>query len=132
MLRGIFCRAPVMVSARPPLTPLDVCTWASEPGSPFAVLALTIPLTRYDLVGVGFDKARKQVQKRLVATVLDLEREMPNIRAFAFRKWHEAEAALKAEETNARLRTTEFDAFWDWGLLELLVQSGLRLEEASK
>ena len=111
----------------------DVCTWASEPGSPFAVLApRTIPLTRYDLVGVGFDKARKQVQKRLVATVLDLEREMPNIRAFAFRKWHEAEAALKAEETDARLRTTEFDAFWDWGLLELLVQSGLRLEEASE
>jgi integrase len=102
-------------------------------GSPFAVLApRTIPLTRYDPVGVGFDKARKQVQKRLVATVLDLEREMPNIRAFAFRKWHEVEAALKAEETNGRLRTTEFDTFWDWSLLELLVQSGLRLEEASE
>jgi integrase len=111
----------------------DICTWASEPGSPFAVLApRTIPLTRYDLVGVGFDKARKQVQKRLVATVLDLEREMPNIRAFAFRKWHEAESALKAEKTNGRLRTTEFDTFWDWSLLELLVQSGLRLEEASE
>lgn len=56
---------------------------------------------------------------------------MPNIRAFAFRKWHEAEAALKAEE-NGRLRTSEFDTFGDWILLELLVQSGLRLEEASE
>jgi integrase len=111
----------------------DICTWASEPGSPFEVLApRTIPLTRYDLVGVGFDKARKQVQKRLVATVLDLEREMPNIRAFAFRKWHEAEAEFKAHETDTRLRTAESNAFWDWSLLELLVQSGLRLEEASE
>ena len=81
---------------------------------------------------MGFDKARKQVQKRLVATVLDLEREMPNIRAFAFRKWHEAEAAFKAHETDTRLRTAESNAFWDWSLLELLVQSGLRLEEASE
>src|SRR5213079_482000 len=92
----------------------------------------TIPLTRYDLVGVGFDRARKQVQKRMVATVLDLEREMPNIRAFAFRNWHEVEAALKADETNTRLRTAESDAFWDWSLLEMLVQSGLRIEEASE
>ncbi len=111
----------------------DICTWASEPDSPFAALApRAIPLTRYDLAGMGFDKERKQVQKRMVATVLDLEREMPNIRAFALQKWHEAEAALKADETNTRLRTAESDAFWDWGLLELLVQSGLRIEEASE
>jgi len=111
----------------------DICTWGSEPGSPFAVLApRTIPLTRYDLVGVGFDRARKQVQKRMVATVFELEREMPNIRAFAFRNWHQAEVALKADQGNTRLRTAESDAFWDWGLLEMLVQSGLRIEEASE
>jgi integrase len=111
----------------------DICTWASEPGSPFAVLApRTIPLTRYDLVAVGFDRARKQVQKRMVATVLNLEREMPNIRAFAFRAWHEAADALKADEMDMRLRTSESDTFWDWSLLEMLVQSGLRIEEASE
>ena len=26
----------------------------------------------------------------------------------------------------------EVDTFWDWALLELLVQSGLRIEEASE
>lgn len=111
----------------------DICTWGSEPGSPFAVLApRTIPLTRYDLVGVGFDRARKQIQKRMVATVLDLEREMPNIRAFALRSWHDAETALKGHAADVRLRTAERDAFWDWSVLELLVQSGLRIEEASE
>ena len=111
----------------------DICTWASEPGSPFAALApRTIPLTRHDLVGVGFDRARKQVQKRMVATVLDLEREMPNIRAFAFRKWYEAERALKTNKNDPRLGASEKDMFWDWGLVELLVQSGLRVEEASE
>jgi hypothetical protein len=81
---------------------------------------------------VGFDKARKQVQRRLVAAVIDLEREMRNIRAFAFRQWAEAEAAFKAHETDTRWRTAESSAFWDWSLLELLVQSGLQLEEASE
>jgi len=111
----------------------DICTWASEPDSPFAVLApRTIPLTRHDLVGVGFDRARQQVQKRMVATVLDLERKMPNIRAFAFGKWHEADRALKADQKDMRLTASERDTFWDWGLVELLVQSGLRVEEASE
>lgn len=40
--------------------------------------------------------------------------------------WHEAAAALKADETNTRLRTAESDTFWDWSLLEMLVQSGLQ------
>jgi hypothetical protein len=62
----------------------DICTWASEPGSPFAALApRTIPLTRHDLVGVGFDRARQQVEKRMVARVLDFgarDAEHPGIR----------------------------------------------------
>jgi len=29
-----------------------------------------------------------------------------------------------------RARAAEVDAFWDWALLELLLQSGLRIEEA--
>ena len=111
----------------------DLCTWATEPDSPFAAVApRTVPLTRHDLRGVGFDKARKQHLKRMMATVLDLEREMPNIRALALRRWHEAEIALKAAETDTRRKSAEADAFWDWALLELLVQSGLRIEEASE
>ena len=111
----------------------DLCTWATEPDSPFASVApRAVPLTRHDLLGVGFDKARKQHLKRMTATVFDLEREMPNIRALAFRRWHETETALKAAQTDTRCKLAEADAFWDWALLELLVQSGLRIEEASE
>ena len=74
----------------------DICTWATELDSPFAPYApRTIPLTRHDLVGVGFEQARKRSRARMTATILDLEREMPNIRAYAVRRWSEAEEALK-------------------------------------
>ena len=69
---------------------------------------------------------------RMTARILDLEREMPNLRAFAFRRWQDAGNACKDSATDPRSRTTEVDAFWDWALLELLVQSGLRIEEASE
>jgi len=111
----------------------DICTWATEPDSPFAPHApRTIPLTRHDLIGVGFEKARKQRQARLTTTVLDLEREMPKIRAYAFRRWTEAEAAGQQGTVESQVRADAQDAFWDWALLELLVQSGLRIEEASE
>lgn len=111
----------------------DLCAWAAEPDSPLASFApRAVPLTRHDLLGVGFNKARKQQMKRMTALVLDLEREMPNIRALAFRRWREAESALSAAQAGARCKLAEADAFWDWALLELLVQSGLRIEEASE
>jgi len=101
----------------------DLCTWADEEDSPFTSYAPhTLPLSRHDLVGVGFEQARRRSAARLTATVLDLEREMPHIRAYALRRWHEASAGPAV--------AAETDAFWDWALLELLVQSGLRIEEA--
>jgi integrase len=109
----------------------DICTWATEPGSPFAADApRTIPLTRHDLVGLGFEKARRQSAARLTATVLDLEHEMPNIRAYAFRRWSEEQAALPPPAPGQRYPWHYVEAFWDWAILELLVQSGLRIEEA--
>jgi len=109
----------------------DICTWAAEPDSAFAAYApAMIPLTRHDLVGVGFEQARRRSAARMAATVIDLEREMPNIRAFALRCWHDAEQASTAQPDDARGTTAEGDAFWDWALLELLVLSGLRIEEA--
>src|SRR5258708_911185 len=64
----------------------DICTWAAEADSPFASYApRTIPLTRHDLVGVGFEQARKGSQARLTTTILDLERERHNIRAYGLR-----------------------------------------------
>jgi site-specific recombinase XerD len=86
---------------------------------------------RRDLVGIGFEHARARTHARLSAVVLDLEREMPTIRAYAFRQWHAAMAALQ-QDPGDRRAAAEAAAFWDWALLELLVQSGLRIEEASE
>ena len=109
----------------------DICTWAAEPGSPFAGHApAMVPLTRHDLVGVGFEQARRRTAARMTSIVVDLEREMPNIRAFAQRRWHDAEQALAELADDPKLLAAERDAFWDWALLELLVLSGLRIEEA--
>lgn len=111
----------------------DICTWATEPDSPFATLApRTVPLTRHDLVNIGFEKARKQQVARLTATVLDLEREMPNLRSHASRSWQESKTALKKAPSDSSAKFAEAAAFWDWALLELLLQSGLRIEEASE
>lgn len=111
----------------------DLCAWATEHDSPFRRFApRTIPMTRHTLVGYGFEKARQRTRARLTATVLDLEREMPKIRAFALQKWKAAVAAPKVATTRGYPWSDEVDTFWDWALLELLVQSGLRIEEASE
>jgi len=110
----------------------DICGWASEPGSPFSSLVpQTVPLTRHDLMGAGFKTARQDSVSRITATVFDLEREMPKMRAFARRSWQEVSTALAAS-SDGRLKAVESGAFWDWAILELLVQSGLRIEEASE
>jgi hypothetical protein len=61
--------------------------------------------------------------------VLDLERALPSVRALALRRWQESQEVMLGEPGSAA-RAAEIDAFWDWGLLELLLQSGLRIEEA--
>ena len=111
----------------------DLCAWATEPDSPFKRFApRTIPATRHTFLGYGFDKARERTRARITATVLDLEREMPKIRAFALQRWKAAVAAPKVATTRGYPWSDEVDTFWDWALLELLVQSGLRIEEASE
>ncbi len=111
----------------------DICSWATEADSPFKRLApRVVPLQRNDLRGIGFEKARRQQISRMTARILDLEREMPNLRAFAFRRWQDARNTCEDSATDPRARTAEVDTFWDWALLEILVQSGLRIEEASE
>ena len=87
---------------------------------------------RRDLVGIGFEKARARTQARITATILDLEREMPTIRACALQHWKAATAALSLTPGDRRAVAAEAATFWDWALVELLVQSGLRIEEASE
>lgn len=109
----------------------DICTWATEEGSPFAGHApAAVPLTRHDLRDVGFEAARRRSAARTQATVLDLEREVPKIRAYAARRWQEAKELLDGERSDPKAEQNERTAFWDWALLELLIQSGLRIEEA--
>ena len=110
----------------------DVCSWATEEGSPFAVFAPpAVPLERHDLRNRGFEQARRRQAKRQLATILDLEREVPGIRALATQRWQHADQAAKAADAaDRRARGQEVNAFWDWALIELLLQSGLRIEEA--
>ena len=78
----------------------DLCAWATEPDSPFKRFApRTIPVTRHTFTGFGFEKARERARARITATVLDLEREMPKIRAFALQRWKAAIAAPKVTAT---------------------------------
>ncbi|MBA3741498.1 site-specific integrase [Sporichthya sp.] len=126
----------------------DIGAWGSEDGSPFAAhRPAVVPLTRHDLATAGFAKARRRSQARTTRLVLDLERELPNIRAFGLRRWHETQQMLAGETAATDDPATDSDAdnsagadaqkvraeriaFWDWALLELLLTSGLRIEEA--
>ncbi|HEX3539389.1 MAG TPA: site-specific integrase [Acidimicrobiales bacterium] len=108
----------------------DVCTWAAEDDSPFTPHApARPPLARRDLLDASFRKARQRSEARMTSTVLELEREMPNIRAFALRCWHDAADVCSADPDSRALEAKETTTFWDWALLELLVTSGLRVEE---
>jgi site-specific recombinase XerD len=111
----------------------DLCAWGTEPDSPFmSYVPQTIPLSRHDLLGLGFDLARKRTAARMAATVFDLEREISNIRMFAFQQWSRAEEERTSAPTDRHIQNTEGVVFWDWAILELLIQSGLRIEEASE
>lgn len=111
----------------------DICAWAPESDSPFAPFApRTIPVNRHTLLGHGFEKARARTRARITATILELEREMPKICAFALQRWKAALATPKVSTSRGYPWSDEVDTFWDWALLELLVQSGLRIEEASE
>jgi len=46
-----------------------------------------MPAMRRDLVGIGLARARARTQARITVTVLDLEREIPTIRACALQRW---------------------------------------------
>jgi len=111
----------------------DLCTWGTEPGSELADdMPSVVPLTTHDLNDGGFAAARARTTARMTATVMDLAREIPNIRAFALRRWHESSQQLESAPRDQKTIRAERDRFWDWALLELLLTSGLRVEEASE
>jgi hypothetical protein len=90
----------------------DLCTWATEPDSPFGPHApRVVPLMRRDLMGIGFEKARARTQARITATILDLEREMPTISACALQHWKAATAALSLAPGDRRAVAAEAATF---------------------
>lgn len=111
----------------------DLCSWGTEPGSPLAQhMPVALPLTSRDLTSSAFAAARARSAAQMTATILDLSREIPNIRAYALRAWHESTEHLTASPDDPTTVREEIDRFWDWALLELLLTSGLRVEEASE
>jgi site-specific recombinase XerD len=107
----------------------DACAWAGEEGSALAGLLPDVPPLKSRDFG-NFGGAGARAEARMTERVLDLERELPGIRAFALAEWQLAQANLAAESEDHKALGRELSAFWDWALLELFVQSGLRIEEA--
>ena len=89
-------------------------------------------MTSHDLNSGGFSAARSRTTARMTASVMDLTREIPNIRAFALRRWHDSQRQLTATPQDRFAVQAERNSFWDWALLELLLTTGLRVEEASE
>jgi hypothetical protein len=88
----------------------DLIDWAAEPGSPFAGLAPAVPpLTRNDLSAATFVRSRRRRAAKTQATVLDLEREMPKIRAYALRMWNDASQEAASDPRGTRAARGEFD-----------------------
>lgn len=107
----------------------DACAWSTEEGSPLAGLMPDVPPLKNRDFG-GFSGANARQEARMARRVLDLERELPGIRAFALAEWQRAQRELAAAPGEHRAIRREISAFWDWALVELFVQSGLRIEEA--
>jgi site-specific recombinase XerD len=110
----------------------DIARWSLDEGNPFAEHAPPAPpLSFRDTQSPEVSRAYRQRAAAITRRVIDLEREMPLIRALAAEAWSDALAALAAAPHDQVAARAEAISFWDWALLELLVQSGLRIEEAS-
>lgn len=109
----------------------DIACWSLEDGTPFRDhVPPAPPLTFRDTQSPEVTRAYRMRAAAITRRVIDLEREMPGIRAVASDAWRQAcMAHAAAPDARAAVRA-ENTAFWDWALLELLVQSGLRIEEA--
>jgi integrase len=109
----------------------DISVWSLEEGSPFGThVPPAPPLTFRDTQLPSMTKAYRRQEAALTRRIIDLEREMPKVRAVAFEEWQRAKEAVKKGNATRKVCRSEAITFWDWAFLELLVQSGLRFEEA--
>ena len=89
-----------------------------------------LPLSFRDTQSPEIGPVYRMREAAMTRRVIDLEREMPRIRALASEAWCEAREAFVTSSCTRAAARAENIAFWNWALLELLVQSGLRIEEA--
>lgn len=109
----------------------DLTAWATEAGSHFEGRAPSAaPFRNREIIAVGFRGARQKQEAKMQRIVLDLERELPAVRAYAMSSWSEAREAAVEEPRNHKLNRRELRHFWRWALLELFIQTGMRIEEA--
>jgi integrase len=109
----------------------DIAVWSLEEGSPFEVhVPPAPPLSFRETRLPAMTQALRQQEAALSRRIIDLEREMPKVRAVAFEEWQRAKDAAAKASGELKASRAEAIAFWDWAFLELLVQSGLRIEEA--
>ena len=109
----------------------DIARWSLEECTPFRThVPPAPPLSFRDTQSSELTRAYRMRDAAITRRVIDLEREMPGIRALASEAWCESRETLAASPSSRPAARAENSAFWDWALLELLVQSGLRIEEA--
>lgn len=108
----------------------DIASWSLEEASPFRSYAPPAPpLTFRDTQVAEISQAYRQQEAAMTRRIIDLEREMPKVRALAHELWQSARDEVTRSDSREAWRA-EAIAFWNWAFLELLVQSGLRIEEA--
>ncbi len=109
----------------------DISIWSLEAASRFATHAPpAVPISFRDMQRPELTKAFRQKEAAMTRRIIDLEREMPKVRALAFEDWQLARDELARSNGGHKLSRIEAVTFWDWAILELLLQSGLRIEEA--
>jgi site-specific recombinase XerD len=109
----------------------DIACWSLEERSPFAAhVPPAPPLSFRDTQLPELTRAYRLKNAAVTRRIIDLEREMPKIRALAYEEWQVAQERQLSTAADMQAGRREARAFWTWAILELLVQSGLRIEEA--
>lgn len=108
----------------------DIATWSLEEASPFRRhVPPAPPLTFRDTQVAEITQAYRRQEAAMTRRIIDLEREMPKVRALAHEQWQSAKDVVGRDDRREAWRA-EAIAFWNWAFLELLLQSGVRIEEA--
>jgi integrase len=109
----------------------DLGHWGAEVDSPRHPYVPPVnPFYYRKLRTLQFTTTKRRRADATQSRMIEFERVLPHIRALALRTWQTAEQSRQAQPSNMRIVAAERHAFWEWALLELLLQTGSRIEEA--